>query len=152
MKGILMAKIKYVKFIFTPIFNRGSDWATPPKPVIGFGNRHTDEWNQYLFNGNHIGIIFSDYLKDDPRKYDKKAKFTENEAAILLLQYLEDNLKKARKNKKELQATEESLVTEYLRKVTERELIFNTEACKIWRKKVREIKKSKEYMWELLNK
>lgn len=157
MKGITMAKfkIKYVKFVFTPKHRPGTDWATAPKPVIGFGNRHTDEWNQYLFNSNNISIIFSDYLKDDPRKYDKKAKFTESEASILLLKYIEDKLKDCRKSKKRLDSMDpihDSSMTEYSRKVNQRELDYNTEAVKIWRKKVREIKKSKEYMWEQLSK
>jgi len=41
---------------------------------------------------------------------------------------------------------------EYALTVNKRELAFNETAAKIWRKKVREIKKSKEYMWEQLAK
>lgn len=157
-------KIKYVKFVFTPKLQRGENWATPPDVKIGFGNRHTEEWNTYFFNSNHIGIIFSDYLKGDKRKYDKHAKFTESEASMLLLQYLEDNLKDARQTKKDLAKTLERVcdyglnstaqksMWEYSLTVNKRELEYNTAACKIWRKKVREIKKSKEYMWEQLAK
>jgi len=148
-------KIKYVKFVYTPKHLRGNDWATPPEAKIGFGNRHTDEYNNYMFHGNHISTIFSDYLEGDKRKWDNKAKFTESEASILLLQYLEDKLKDCRKSKKQLDSMafyHDSPMTEYSRKVNQRELAYNTEACKIWRKKVREIKKSKEYMWEQLSK
>lgn len=155
-------KIKYVKFVFTPKLNRGNDWATPPDVKIGFGSRHTEEWNEYMFNSNHIGIIFSDFLNGDKRKYDKHAKFTESEAAILLLQYLEDNLKDARKQKKELQTTLERVeqygvnpysqarMWEYSVSVNQRELDYHAAAVKIWRKKVREMKKSPEYLWEQL--
>ena len=163
MKGITMAKfkIKYVKFVYTPKHRPGTDWATAPKPVIGFGNRHTDEWNQYMFNSNNISIIFSEYLKDDPRKYDKKAKFTESEASILLLKYIEDRLARARKEKRRLDKMTTGMAglpgknicgIEYAKTVNKRELTYNTEAAKIWRKKVREIKKSPEYLWEQLSK
>lgn len=157
-------KIKYVKFVFTPKLNTGVDCKIPPEIKIGFGSRHTDEHNEHWFNRNHIGVIFSDYLENDHRKYDKKAKFTESEASFLLLQYLEDNLKQARKTKKEMHDTLERLkvngvnvisqerLWDYSLLVNKRELEFNEKACKIWRKKVREIKNSKEYIWELLHK
>jgi len=157
-------KIKHVKFVFTPKQHRGTDWAVPPNVDIGFGSKHTDEWNRYNFNSNHIGVIFSDYLQGDPRKYSRKAKFTESEASILLLKYIEDNLKEARKSKRELFKTLENIenygvtphaqsaMFEYALTVNKRELAFNIEAAKIWRKKVREIKKSPEYMWEQLTK
>ena len=157
-------KIKYVKFVFTPKHNRGNDWATPPDVKIGFGSRHTEEWNTYFFNSNPIGVIFSDYLQGDPRKYKKQAKFTESEASILLLKYIEDNLKDARKTKKDLYKTLENVnnfgcnphaqaaMWDYSLAVNKRELAYNIAAAKIWRKKVREIKKSKEYMWEQLAK
>lgn len=155
-------KIRYVKFLFSPKQHRGEDWKKAPEAKMAFGNRHTDEYNTYMFNGNHISIIFSDYLRNDPRRWDKKAKFTESEASILLLKYLEDNLKDCRKTKKDLEKTLENSVNfgvepyaqarmwEYSIAVNKRELEFNQNACKIWRKKVREIKKSPQYLWEQL--
>jgi len=155
-------KIKNVKFVYTPKNHRGNDWATPPDVKIGFGNRHTDEYNQYMFHSNYIGVLFSDYLHGDPRKYKKSAKFTESEAMILLLKYLEDNLKEARKTKKELDkilldvknfntnSHAQKTMWEYSISVNKRELAYNIAACKIWRKKVRVIKKSPEYLWEQL--
>jgi len=157
-------KIRYVKFIFTPKTQQGENWATPPDVKIGFGNRHTDEWNKYMFHSNNISILFSDYLRDDPRRYKRTAKFTESEASILLLQYLEDNLKDARKDKKDLYKTLEDIdkfsfnpeaqksMWNYSLAVNKREILFNEAACKIWRKKVREIKKSPQYLWEQLSK
>jgi len=41
---------------------------------------------------------------------------------------------------------------EYSLMVNKREIEYHQAACKIWRKKVREMKKSKEYMWEQLAK
>ena len=157
-------KIKYVKFVFTPKTHRGDDWAKPPNATIGFGSRHTDEWNFYNFNSNPIGVIFSDYLHGDPRKYKRGAKFTVSEASILLLKHLEDNLKEARKSKKQLYKTLAEIdqysktpdyqksLWDYSLTVNKRELEYNLAAVKIWRKKVREIKKSPEYLWEQLYK
>ena len=146
-------KPKLVKFVFTPKQYSGSEWSTPLPVNYNFGNKHTDQLNEYLYNRNHISLLFSDELRDDPRCYDKKTKFTENEAYILLLKYLEDRLKSARKEKRRLDRVKDSdHGHEYARKVNNRELIHNTEAVKIYRKKVKEILASKEYMWEQLNK
>lgn len=155
-------KIRYVKFVFTPKNNIGTDWKNCPEPVIGFGNRHTDTWNTYQFNQNYISTICSDFLKDDKRRWQKHAKFSEAEASILLLKYLEQELKEARQNLKDVMKTIEKVTEDeshaphqlhmwdYSLAVYKRGIKFHEKACKIWRKKVREIKKSPEYMWEQL--
>lgn len=158
-------KPKMVKFVFCQKNYSGNEWATATPADYRFGNRRTDDVHQCRWNQNHIAVLFSDELKDDPRRWDKKAKFTENEASILLLKYLEDNLKKAQKEKRRLDHLEKSekkypklpdhlnlLSTgiQYARKVNDRSLVHNKEAVKIWRKKVKEILNSKEYLWEQL--
>ena len=160
-------KTRYVKFVFTPKQHRGSDWATAAEPDYRFGNRYTDTIHQYNWDQNHISIIFSDELYGDPRKYDKKVKFTKNEAHILLLKYLEDNLKNARKEKRRLDEIKKRVETQpiiedvinlelvgydYARTVNNRNLEHNSKAVKKYRKIVKEILASKEYMWEQLNK
>lgn len=167
LKGNEMKKYKprLVKFVYNRKQYTGENWSTSPPVDIHFGNRFTDTINSYQYNGNNISMLFSDELKGDVRQYDKKAKFTESEASILLLKYLEDRLKKARKEKKRLDQYEISLAkyptlpdnikvysTDYARTVNNRELTYNTEAVKIWRKKVKEILASPEYLWEQLNK
>jgi hypothetical protein len=170
-KGIAMKKYKpkTVKFIFTPKLNRGNDWSKPTKPDYHFGNRYTEELNTYQYNRNHISVLFSDELENanDDRRFDKKATYTVNEAHILLLKYLEDCLKSARKEKRRLDTLEKIhtkrfdsvkdvnitvLGLGYAKTVNARELAHNLEAVKKYRKIVKEIKASPEYLWELLNK
>jgi hypothetical protein len=120
-----------------------------------------------MYNRNNISILFSDELADDIRKWDTKSKFTENEANILLLKYLEDRLKSARAEKRRLDRlttnsknyprhpiTNELMNSglEYAKTVNNRELTQNLEAVKFYRKIVKDILKSPEYMWETLNK
>ena len=158
-------KPRLVKFVYNRKQYSGENWAEMPPVDIHFGNRFTDTINSYQYNGNNISMLFSDELEGDVRKWDKKAKFTESEASILLLKYLEDRLKKARKQKKLLDQQDIDLAkypklpdglnifsTNYARTVNTRELMYNTEAVKIWRKKVKEILASPEYVWEQLNK
>lgn len=160
-------KLKLVKFVFSHKLHRGNDWDKPTEPDYHFGNKYTDKLNSYIYNRNHISLLFSDELKDDPRQYDKKAKYTVNEAHILLLKYLEDNLKQARKEKRRLDRitidsknyprnplTNEFMSSglQYARTVNNRELAHNLNAVKVYRKVVKDILKSPEYMWELLNK
>lgn len=157
-------KIKYVKYVFNHKLYRGERWAETPPAEHYFGNRYTETLNSYQFNQNYICDIFSDFLEDDPRKWDKKAKFTEAEAHILLLKYLEKSLRDARTEKKRLDGLEETLARvpqlpnnlghysedglSYARVVNNRSLDFCQKAVKIYRKKVREIKKSPQYLWE----
>jgi len=158
-------KPKLVKFVFTPKQYSGSEWSTPQPVDYHFGNKHSDKLSEYTYNRNHISLLFSDELRDDVRQYDKKAKFTENEAYILLLKYVEDRLKLARKEKRRLDRVELSIKNSpalpehiawsnhgynYARTVNNRELKHNTQAVKVYRKKVKEILASKEYIWEQL--
>jgi hypothetical protein len=162
-------KTKTVKFIFTPKLNRGNDWSKPTKPDYHFGSRYTEELNPFQYNCNRISVLFSDELENDndDRRFDKKATYTINEAHILLLKYLEDCLKSARKEKKRLDTMEKYhtkrydsfkdvnitfLGLGYAKTVNARELAHNLEAVKKYRKIVKEIKASPEYLWELLNK
>jgi|688.fasta_scaffold48638_6 hypothetical protein len=160
-------KTKLVKFVFTPKLYIGDDWYKPPNPDYHFGNRYTEELNTYQYNRNHISVLFSDELSDDPRQYNRKAKYTINEAHIILLQYLEDRLKSARAEKRRLDRlttnsknyprnpiTNEYMSSglEYALTLNNRELAHTLEAVKKYRKIVKEIKASKEYMWETLNK
>ena len=161
-------KIQYVKFIFTPKLNRGNDWATPSELPTLFGNRYSDKVHKCQYNRNHISRLLSDYVDDD-RRYDNKVKFTTSEASIAYLQYLENELSDAKKNKRQLDRWEKqrkeifdkpevsdghkaysSAQSEYARTVNNRELAYNTKAIKIWKQKVKEIKESREYLWEQL--
>jgi hypothetical protein len=151
-KGIDM---KYVKFLFCPKNKRGDQWAQPTELNYELGNKHSDKLHHYFYHRNYLGIMFSEFLEGDKRQYDKKAKFTVNEANILLLKMIEDNLKQARKDKKDMEKWIAATVTgnamfEYRMKVVNRDIAFNLSQAKIYRKKVREIKKSPEYAWELL--
>lgn len=156
-------KIKYVTNVFCPRLNRGDDWKEPPKRNYELGINHTETLNRYMYNSNTIGLLCSDFLDGDSRKY-KKAKFTYSEASILLLKKIEHDLKEARKDRKQLnelfeihersdpQGSHSTAMLEYRRHVNDREILFNECQAKIWRKKVREIKKSPEYIWEQLSK
>ena len=160
-------KLKTVKFVFTPKQIAGRDWKEPCPSSYRFGNKFTETTNKYEYHQHHIGILFSDELQHDKRKYDKKAKFSESEASILLLEYLKNNLKESQKEKRRLDRLDKSQnkypktgiidqinegMMSYARIVNNRELKHNKESCKIWRKIVKEIKESPEYIWELLNK
>ena len=160
-----MAKFKLnkYKFIFYPRRYAGaSDWAKSSPVDYHFGNKRTEKLNQYQYSKVDMGSFFSDQLKNDDRRWKHQAKFTESEATILLLQYLEDKLKSARKEKKRLDEMEKKksfefghrqnmmIHLDYARTVNNRELAHLIPACKIYRKKVKEIKKSPEYLWELM--
>lgn len=160
-----MAKFKLnkYKFIFYPRRYAGaSNWKDPSPVDYHFGNKRTDKLNQYQYSKSDMGSFFSDQLKDDERRWSSKAKFSESEATILLLQYLEDKLKSARKEKKRLDLMEKKksfefghernmmIHLDYARTVNNRELAHLVPACKLYRKKVKELKKSPEYLWEQL--
>jgi hypothetical protein len=155
-------KIKYVTSIFCPKLHRGDDWKNPPDRNYELGNIHTDTLNIYMYHKNSIGLLCSDFLDGDSRKY-KKAKFSESEASILLLKKIEQDLKEARRDRKQLlelfDIAERAdpqpsgiAMLEYRKNVNDREILFNERQAKIWRKKVREIKKRPEYIWEQLSK
>lgn len=164
MKGITMAKFKLPKYknIFYPRRYSGAhDWKEPTPVDYHFGNNHTEQLHQYKYCKISMGLYFSDYLKEDDRLYDKKATFTESEATILLLAYLEDHIKRARKEKKRLlrqieiyeqnnTLSHNAPSLEYALTVNKRELLHLEPAVKIYRAKVKAIKKSKEYVWEQL--
>jgi len=148
-------KIKYVKNIFCPKHHRGNDWAEPMTLDYELGTNYTDNLSTYMYNQNRISLLCADFMDHDPRRYCKDAKFTVTEASVLLLKMIEHNLKRARQEKKRLDnltKSQENPMTYYAKKVNDRELTFSIRQAKLWRKKVRDIKKSKEYMWEQLAK
>jgi hypothetical protein len=160
-------KVKTVKFVFTPRLNRGNDWERPTEPDYHFGNRYTEKLNMLDYNKNHISYLFSDELVDDPRQYDQEAKYTVSEAHILLLKYLEDSLKQARSEKRRIDKLEKNHVKRlnfpagtdvqvvglgYAKSINKRDLAHNLIAVKKYRKIVKDILTSPEYLWELLNK
>lgn len=160
-------KTKMVKFVFYRRQYRDDRWADSPPVDYKLGNKHTEELCRYQYHSIHISHMFSDELVGDPRRWDKKAKFSINEATILLLQHMEDRLRLATNEKKRLDRLEIKLKSypshpaidliqntgyEYARKINQRELTHVKEAVKIYRKVVKEIKESKEYLWELMMK
>lgn len=146
-------KIKYVKFVFFPKNRNGNDWNKTPEPDIRFGNRCTDTVNEYKWNKLHISHVFSEFLNDDNRRWRKDSKFTTSEATIMLLKYIEKKLKKCHSEHKRLMKLDEnSAGIYYAKNVNVRDREFYKQAAKLWRKKVKDLKKSPEYLWEQLSK
>lgn len=144
-------KINKYKFVFRKKVPIGTSYETVPEVDFRFGNKYTDELNQYQYHKYHVGNFFSDYLEFEQR-YEKSTKLSESECNILLLRYIEDELKKFRADYKRYKKLEEKSLfegwQEYGMKVNLRQYTFYKLAAKKHRKIVKELKKTPEYMWE----
>jgi hypothetical protein len=131
---------------------------------LSFGNKYeslpadaTDEdyrtkRTPHLCHKYKLSYFFRNYIKE---------KYSESEASILLLAHIEKELKDARKElrkverlARETDERERSHSTNYRidhsRIVYKEAIEENTKNAKIWRKKVKDIKASPEYLWEQL--
>ena len=149
-------KLPKYKFIFYPVRHSGAtNWKDPSPVDYHFGNMFSKTLSKYKYNKMHMSVFFSEYLMEDDRQYDTTTKFSFSEANILLLRHIENKLKDCRKEKARLariqkRIDETSLGFSYAEIVNKRELSHFTMAAKIYRKKVKEIKQTKEYLWEQL--
>lgn len=99
--------------------------------------------------------VLPEELKRGPSR--KSAKFTESEASIYLLARIERELKFRRSDVKRMKLTskrkpEQANHLQYSIKRHNDLIEEYSKTAKIWRKKVKEIKASPEYLWELLRK
>ena len=158
-------KLKYYKCLFARRMHRGES----DNKIVDyhFGNRHTEKLNHYEYHKYDMNWFFSDELDqlNDNRSYQKNSKFTESEATQLLLMYIEKKLKECQNDKRRNDRLLKNMsdnsingiirsagILEYSLKVNRRELKFFKEAAKIYRKKMKTIKESPEYIWEQLYK
>jgi len=151
-------KIKKYKFIFIPDRNH-----LPQDDIYVFANKSSDELCN--LSKRKISYLFAPHMDPgDKRLYSLTAKFSEAEASQLLLKFLEERFKDSQNEKRRLKTWNGESLTVYSRlrgwHRHDRQTIIDTvnqeydqahRRVKIWRKKVEEILKSPEYMWELLS-